>query len=204
MAGQEGVGTLLAKTLQTSYVENKGNGRFQIRPLPVQMQLAPVYGLLVADVNVDGNQDFVAVGNSYAPEVAIGRYDAFKGEVMLGNGKGSFHRLNFSNSGFIVDGDAKGLVLAHLGGARTLIATQNNDSVSVFRISDRSGIRCVNPARNEMVALLKHRDGRTTRIELAYGSGYLSQPSRQIVVSADVEAIEWFDGQGSKTRTSEF
>jgi hypothetical protein len=59
-------------------------------------------------------------------------------------------------------------------------------------------------AKNEVLALLKHQNGTTTRIELNYGSGYLSQSSRTITISSDIKKIEWYDGRGNKTRTSEF
>ncbi len=65
IAGKEDTEVLYCKTLQSSYIENMGNGKFQFKPLPTPIQIAPVYGVLAEDVNLDGNLDFIAVGNSY-------------------------------------------------------------------------------------------------------------------------------------------
>jgi len=134
LAGNDGAQVLYCKTLPSAYIENSGNGKFNYRPLPVVMQLAPVYGVLAEDVNQDGNLDFVAVGNSYAPEVVTGRCDAFTGLVMLGDGRGNFNPLPVGQSGFFASGDAKGIVqLKAANGTWLTAVTQNDDSVKVFR-----------------------------------------------------------------------
>ena len=66
--------------------------------------------MVADDVNGDGNLDILMVGNDYGNEVFVGRYDAFKGALLLGDGKGNFEVASMSKSGFSVGGDAKGLV----------------------------------------------------------------------------------------------
>ena len=44
-----------ANYLQSSYIENKGNGQFAIKPLPIEAQAAPVYGMMSEDIDNDGN-----------------------------------------------------------------------------------------------------------------------------------------------------
>jgi len=204
VAGNEGSRTLFCKTFQSAYIENTGDGKFKLHQLAREMQFAPVYGIEVKDVNLDGNLDFMAVGNSYAPEVVVGRNDAFTGQVMLGDGKGNFKSMNIQASGFFVDGDAKGLVQVKSGKDMLVIATQNNDSVKGFKIKNQRNLKQVMPDKKEMTVLLKYKNGTASRAELNYGSGYLSQSSRTIIISADIKEIELFDGKGNKTRTIHF
>ncbi len=44
---------LRANYMQSAYVENRGNGTFSLRPLPVQAQLAPVFGMVTGDFDQD-------------------------------------------------------------------------------------------------------------------------------------------------------
>src|SRR6185312_7474303 len=66
-----------ATNMQSSYIENKGNGKFSIKPLPLQAQQAPVYGMKSVDIDGDGNLDVVMVGNDYGMDPYSGRHDAF-------------------------------------------------------------------------------------------------------------------------------
>ncbi len=107
---RKGALDLEAKWMASSYVENLGNGSFAMHALPELVQVAPVNGTAVADVNLDGHTDVVLVGNDYGNEVFAGRYDAFTGLVLLGNGHGGFQVVRSAQSGFGVFGDAKALV----------------------------------------------------------------------------------------------
>ncbi|MBC7849036.1 MAG: VCBS repeat-containing protein, partial [Chitinophagaceae bacterium] len=70
----------------SSYIENKGNGKFVVHALPAAAQLSPLNGIVIDDVNDDTHLDIVAVGNDYGTEVSTGRYDALNGLVLLGDG----------------------------------------------------------------------------------------------------------------------
>jgi len=49
--------------------------------------------MLAKDVDEDGYTDLLMVGNSYATEIMVGQYDACKGVVLKGNGKGDFENM---------------------------------------------------------------------------------------------------------------
>ena len=59
--------------MQSAYIENQGNGKFEIRPLPSEAQFAPVFGIVTDDLNGDGNLDIALTGNDFGAEPAIGR-----------------------------------------------------------------------------------------------------------------------------------
>jgi hypothetical protein len=119
---------LSAKTLASSYIENQGNGKFAMRPLPLRAQVSSIYGMVVYDVNGDGNLDLVYHGNFYNKESETERNDAFVGEVLLGDGKGNFTYLPSRESGFAPDKDAKALAVIYIGKNQTpvLLGTNNN------------------------------------------------------------------------------
>ena len=116
------------------YVENLGNGRFEISPLPIQAQIAPINDIAITDFNGDGNQDVLLIGNDYGNEVFIGKYDAFHGLLLQGNGKGGFKSIPVAKSGFLVPGDAKRMVIVKsvLGGSVYVIA-QNKGQLLMYR-----------------------------------------------------------------------
>ncbi|GAB2498072.1 VCBS repeat-containing protein [Algoriphagus taiwanensis] len=119
------------------WVENLGGGKFQVHELPTLAQLAPVYGIATYDVNGDGNLDILLTGNDYGNEIFIGRLDASLGLLLLGDGNGGFTPVNSRESGFVVPGDAKGLVrLEGANGQSLFAAAQNRGKLLVFRKSN--------------------------------------------------------------------
>lgn len=198
IAGKEGVKVLNCKRLESSYVENLGNGKFKISALPTRMQIAPVYGILTEDVNDDGNLDFLAVGNSYAPDVVSGRCDAFTGEVMVGDGKGNFKPMPLTHTGFFVQGDAKGIVNIDVDGKRLTMVAQNNDSLVAFRSTHLGS--SISLHKMEAGLIMTEKDGKSRRVEVGFGSTYLSQSSRTVRFHPRVSAIKVYDWNGRITR----
>jgi len=125
---------LEATELRSCFVRNDGNGTFTLHPLPNQAQISPINGMVVLDVNHDGNLDIVTAGNMYGAEVETIRYDSGIGVCLLGNGKGEFSALSFSQSGFFADGDVKQLRSLNLGREKkkVLLVARNNDMLKVF------------------------------------------------------------------------
>lgn len=128
---------LVAYETGSCYLENLGNGQFRISRLPAEAQFAPIQGMVVEDVDGDGNLDVAMTGNFFYAEVERGRYDSFKGLIMLGDGKGGFKPMKLTDSGFVVDGDARDLIKLKVGESDMLIATQNDDSLLVYGLSRR-------------------------------------------------------------------
>jgi len=198
---QKGAMILEANHMASSYIENLGEGKFLLKSLPTAAQVAPVNGLVVTDVNDDNNLDILLVGNDYGNEVFAGRYDAFTGLVLLGDGKGSFTVLPSSESGFYVAGDAKGLVKLNLGsGEEIFVVSQNRDSLCVFgRVTSiPAEVLPIEPL--DCCADLIYADGKKQRIEFYYGTGYLSQSSRKLMVPKGIKEIVVYDSRGNSRR----
>jgi hypothetical protein len=188
-----------AYQMASLYVENKGGGLFGLTQLPMMAQLAPVFGILPMDVDRDGNLDIVAVGNSYAPEALTGRYDASYGWVLRGTGKGQFTPVAFRNSGFIVPGDARSLVKLSRGdGTCLLLAGINSAPLKTFQMNER--VRCENVKKNETSAIYTLTNGQKRRDEFFFGSSYLSQQGRFLILDNTIKSVQIFSGS-SATRT---
>jgi hypothetical protein len=198
----KGALVLEANNLATSYIENLGNGKFKMKSLPMLTQVAPVNGLLTHDVNGDGNPDVVMVGNDYGNEVFIGRYDAFTGLVLLGDGKGNFRIVTSAESGFYVPGDAKALIHLLTNKGDLYVATQNRDSLKVFS-STKTDVNVFKPRTLDVRAELVYSDGKTYKIEFYYGSGYLSQSGRSIAIPKGVKSMNIYNSKG-ESRTLNF
>lgn len=197
--------TLYCKTLASAFIENKGNGKFEIKKLPPQAQVAPLFGMMAIDVNNDDNLDFVGVGNFYWTDVVIGKYDALKGLTMLGDGKGNFKPLSLQQSGFMVDNDARALARVETINNRSLfIISQVLDSVKIFKSNDVSNLKRIYPAQNETYAVLYMDGNKKRKLELSYGSGYLSQSSRSVITGAGINKVQLYNGNGTKTREIDF
>ncbi len=184
---------------ESSYIENIGEGKFSLKPLPARVQWSPVYGLEVRDMNGDQLLDVLAVGNSYAPDVITGQLDASVGTVLAGNGKGDFKSLSHQKSGFFVDGDGKGLISLLTENGNTLyIVSENNDSLKAFKHKDLVYNQIIEPGPSVSYMILTYDDGYTEKRELYYGSGYLSQSTRKVKLSDNVKSVTFFNFRGEE------
>jgi hypothetical protein len=122
-----------AYTFATSLVRNEGGGRFTVVPLPDEAQLAPVYGILAADVDRDGRTDLLLSGNfdGFRPE--IGRMAASYGLLLRGDGKGRFTPSRAPESGFFVPGQSRDIQRVRTASGDAYIVSRNNDRPLFFR-----------------------------------------------------------------------
>jgi hypothetical protein len=178
-----------SRYLNSAYIENKGNGSFEVRSLPIEAQFAPVFGILANDYNGDGNCDILLSGNSYSSNVEDGQYDAFIGLYLEGDGKGNFNPVPGRQSGFFVDGDAKGMAeLTMMDGSTLILAAQNSGKMKVYEAGDaiREMIRL---NRDDASAKIHYETGEVEHREFYYGSGYLSSSSRVCRIPSNVTSI---------------
>jgi hypothetical protein len=131
----QGTLVLKAKNFDSSYMENLGNGKFKLVPLPVETQFSPIYGILKGDFNNDGNEDLVVGGNFFGTRVKFGRYDANKGLVLCGDGKGNFRASTVTESGLNIDGEVRDITKVTLADtSEALLFVRNNDLIATYKI----------------------------------------------------------------------
>ncbi len=164
--------------LETSYIENNGDGSFRMYPLPVEAQFAPVFGLLAGDYDSDGHEDLLLAGNFYSSNVEDGRHDAFNGLFLKGNGKGHFSPVLPRESGFFAAGDAKGMAeLNTAEGIPLILVAQNDGPAKVFQSAPPAG-HTIPVKWDEASAEIYYDTGDREWREFYYGSGYLSHSTR--------------------------
>ncbi|MDO1449289.1 VCBS repeat-containing protein [Rhodocytophaga aerolata] len=117
---------------ESVYLENTGTS-FRIKTLPALAQWAPVQSIWVEDVDQDGNLDALCVGNAYDAEPIVGKYDAFTGLLLKGDGKGGFHPLLFPQTGFLADGDCKSVIGIQGQRHSFFVVGVNNGLLQVFQ-----------------------------------------------------------------------
>ncbi len=118
---------------------NNGDGTYTAQALPAIAQMAPINGIIVKDVNKDGNLDLITAGNMYNTEVETPRYDAGTGLVMLGDGKGKFDALKAGDSGFFTQENVKDINwIKQKDGKAILAVAVNNGPMQFFEYDDKA------------------------------------------------------------------
>ncbi|MEO0469494.1 MAG: VCBS repeat-containing protein [Bacteroidota bacterium] len=124
---------LSASSFASAYVENLGQGKFAIRPLPVEAQLSALQDVVLTDANDDGHLDILAAGNLYVSEIETPRADAGIGCLLLGDSKGNFQPVPASKSGLYLDRDVRKVRSMQLNGQQVLVVAANHDHAKVIR-----------------------------------------------------------------------
>ena len=135
---REGMVKRQAVQSATSLLLNDGKGNLTLKPLPLEAQFSPTFGIETLDSDGDGKLDVVLTGNFFDVLPEIGRYDASFGTVLRGDGKGGFAAVPNAQTGFFVRGQVRRMQkLTGPGGKTHLILAKNNDAVEVFSVNKK-------------------------------------------------------------------
>ena len=146
-----------------------GNKKFNITPLPYLAQLAPCYGRIAFDFNLDNNLDLLICGNSYSNHFTQGELAASRGLLMTGDGMGNFRAISADKSGMSINKDSKAMALLYNNtqDRYNIIISNNNDSLVVYK-------------HNQLPEKTSSVGSRKGKSEIYYGGGYLSQSTMKI------------------------
>ena len=116
---------------------NKGNGQFEIQVLPSAVQFSCVNTICTADVNKDGILDIILGGNQYEFKPQFSRLDANYGSVLIGNKKGKYTWMPYSESGFFLKGEVKHLkIIKNKNNSLSIIAVINENKPKIFKLNE--------------------------------------------------------------------
>ena len=203
-----------ANTLGTGIYWNEGNDPagqpiFKFQALERLVQVAPVFGIAVSDINGDGQPDLCLAQNFHSPQIETGHYDGGLGQVLLNQGKRRFAALPAGASGLALPRDCKAATAADLNGDGVpdlLITTNDNAAAALLNQSAA-------PAKFLRVRLpLGSAPGARVSVEQAgqplrtqeyhAGSGYLSQAPAVLSFGTGGAAAKlrvlWPDGRQSQ------
>jgi enediyne biosynthesis protein E4 len=125
---------LTASALDHTIFFNRGD-RFDAMPLPAEAQLAPAFYAGVSDFDGDGSDDVFLSQNFFPTAIGTPRYDAGRGLLLLGDGRGGLRPLSVQRAGIAVYGDQRGAAYADFDrdGRLDLVVTQNGAPTRLFR-----------------------------------------------------------------------
>jgi hypothetical protein len=124
-------------TLASLYLQNSGNGTFTATALPSLAQIAPIRGIIAADVDGDGNLDLIVGGNLYDTEPNTPQADAGNGLWLRGDGRGHFTPVPPAESGFRAPLNVTGLALIKMPTGNAVLVATRGDSLSAYAIRRR-------------------------------------------------------------------
>lgn len=110
-----------------SWLEN-ADGELVLHRLPLEAQFSVINGIVITDLNGDGQQDLITAGNKYEVEIETTRADAGTGNILLGkDGRRGYNSLSSMDSGLFLPENVKGLYSIQLGknGKRGLLVANN-------------------------------------------------------------------------------
>ncbi len=192
---RKGALRLKANTLQSAYLRNDGNGKFTMIPLPDEAQVSQLCGMTVDDFDGDGNLDVVINGNDYGTELTTGRYDAFNGLMLKGDGKGNFKALSILQSGIYIPGNGKALVkVMGAKGNYLLAASQNRGAMKIFELKRNAHL--IKLQSMDMYAMIKYKNGKIMKREFYYGDSFLSQSGRFMNIDPSMSSVNIIDNYG--------
>lgn len=121
--------------LESVVLLNDGKGNFDMKSLPWQTQVAPVYAIYVLDINSDGKKDLLLGGNLSGVKPEMGQYDASYGQVLIGMGNGEFENMDMWKSGFTLSGDIRHITsIEPVNDKKLILVVKNNDTSDVYEI----------------------------------------------------------------------
>ncbi len=205
---------LVCQELQSVVLMNDGAGHFEIKPLPTLAQLAPAFGTVVADFDLDGIPDIFMVQNFYGPQIETGRMSGGLGVLLRGLGDGEFSAIWPNQSGVVIPQDARAVSLADLDDdcrPDVVVSVSNGNLISLVNQAPIppgsvqykivvSGPRG-NPAGSGAIISLRDGESLIASRRIGGNTGYLGQSSGSVFLSAARTAgeprirIVWPDGR---------
>ncbi len=121
-------------TVESVLMKNNGTNGFELIPLPLAAQLAPVQSILVEDFDKDGYLDALLGGNFHDVQPAIGKMDASYGTFLKGQGDGTFEVVENRDCGLWLEGQVKDMQKIIIANKSFLLVARNNDAIQVLSI----------------------------------------------------------------------
>jgi hypothetical protein len=123
-----------ARTFASSVAIDQGTGTYNLEPLPVEAQFAPIYASLAEDFDGDGHTDLLLAGNLHGVQPMLGRYDASYGLMLRGSDDGRFRPVDMARSNLTIEGQVRDIksFRSTLGG-RMIAVARNDETLLILR-----------------------------------------------------------------------
>ena len=111
---------------------NKGDGKFEVELLPVEVQFSSVNAMEFSDLNGDGRVDMVLGGNKFGFPPQFGRLDGSYGHVLLNKGNGELKWLPSLESGINIRGEIRSLRKIGINQKNAVVVGINNERPVIY------------------------------------------------------------------------
>lgn len=119
------------RTLSSVLLLNQGELRFEVIPLPAEVQTGPVKAMCTGDFNGDGHQDILYAGNHFPVEVETARYDGLLHGICFGDGQGGFKVRTLTSVDYPLMKDYRDMLVTN---DNRLILTANDGPVVAYSL----------------------------------------------------------------------
>ena len=207
----EGFGSAIriqCTVLEHVLLRNLG-GRFEVVPLPQEAQYAPAFAAVAGDFDGDGREDLFLAQNFSQTELTTPSFNAGRGLLLLGDGRGRFTPIPGRRSGIAIYGDQRGAATSDYDrdGRADLAVGQNAASVVLLHNTQAApGLRVrligagANPGAIGAAMRIRYADGDGPVREVRAGSNYLSSDGLvQVLGLRGVPRALWVRWPGGKT-----
>ena len=115
-------------TLKSAVAFNNGDGTYNMKPLPFQAQLSPIFEITLVDDNV------ILMGNFSGTKPEEGIYNANHG-LILRNSNGAFQPVPQSKTGFKIRDDVRAMKVLKGTNSSLLIVGKNNQNAQIYKFN---------------------------------------------------------------------
>lgn len=123
-----------ATEFRSMVLVNDGSGEFAPAPLPNLAQVLPIKDMVSIDLNHDGFEDIVAVGNIYNTEVETPRMDFNSAIVLFNDKKGNYIPKPANSLGITIKGNAKSIEKLKIEGRTYIVIGVNDGLLNLFEV----------------------------------------------------------------------
>lgn len=122
-----------AHTFSSIVVKNRGDGAFEMDPLPRRAQVAPVFGLLGDELPMGGGGDLLLAGNFHEAATYVGRMASSYGLYLHRRENDGFRVVPPGQSGLKVQGQVRDVaVLNTARHGRVILLAKNNAPIQII------------------------------------------------------------------------
>jgi hypothetical protein len=180
---RKGARVLDATEMRSCLLLNNGDGKFTITPLPREAQWSGIFGMLADDFDRDGNLDVLLNGNDFSAEPSLGPYDALNGLLLRGRGDGTFQSTTLAQSGIYMPGNGKAIAKLRTKNNRyTVVTSRNQGTLQFFQPGENASAEILSVQPDDLAVVFTGSNGLIRREEIYYGSTFLSQSARFVVI----------------------
>jgi hypothetical protein len=116
---------------------NDGSGHFRVDSLPFRAQLAPMYGLLAAEMDGRQGAEILMGGNVEAVKPQAGSYEASYGVALRAGSSRTYQEMPTRESGFTVPGEIRAIRSLEYDGQVIILVARNDKKLKVLRVNDK-------------------------------------------------------------------